>query len=679
MLVMDRDMFDTAAKLPIFARFRRKASEFRSDERGAIAIFVLMIFVMMVLVGGIAVDVMRAEMRRVTYTQTFDRAVLAAANISLPPGQTPISVGQSWYNVAGLGDEFTVDYGTPTFTGTSTASSREAKAVGTVRSYNHFMHMLGVPYFNMPVQSAAQQGVSKIEVIMALDITGSMGESSGSTTKIAALRTAARNFVDILKFNRDAGGNYTIPKDPNNLISVGMVPYASNVNVPVALRNQFTVSHLSSWDGVANQGVPNQNCLEIDPNTFGQTALSRTNPIPMAAVANVASGAPSVGTITLPAANNTNGANGGILNLGYTGPTATVYNSSSLMCTNGDDPATGADESLTNLVVLPSTDISNIKTRIAALRPKGNTSIAVGMRWASALIDDTARPIYSNLITDPAMAGRPANNTDNETRKIIVLMTDGNHVSSRHIRDNYKTGLSPIWRGADGRMAIQFNDSGVGINVGTRPGINPTGTTPSGPVNSCSGWSLADRVVNGNLVKRNFFVPHLKANAVRRTNDPNRAEGNGNTGPDISGGCDPRAWIAPTGGAPAWSGSGVVRRLDWSEVWRYASVDWVIEQLFMRSNVTGATNYTNLYNEFVANYLTSNANMDALLNTNCTAAKNAGIEVFGIVLGDNVNQVPVQNCASPGTGYFYRVTNADDLNAAFEQIAVLISELRLTQ
>jgi hypothetical protein len=53
--------------------------------------------------------------------------------------------------------------------------------------------------------------------------------------------------------------------------------------------------------------------------------------------------------------------------------------------------------------------------------------------------------------------------------------------------------------------------------------------------------------------------------------------------------------------------------------------------------------------------------------------------VFGIVLGDNVTEAPVKNCSSPGSGYYYRVTNADNLNAAFEQIAVLISELRLTQ
>ena len=122
-----------------------------------------------------------------------------------------------------------------------------------------------------------------------------------------------------------------------------------------------------------------------------------------------------------------------------------------------------------------------------------------------------------------------------------------------------------------------------------------------------------------------------------------------------------------------------MRRLDWSEVWRFASVDWVIEQLYMRSNVIGATNYATLYDLFVDSYLVNAANMDTLLAQNCTAAKNAGVEIFGIVLGDNVTEGPVRNCSSPGTGYYYRVTNADNLNAAFEQIAVLISPLRLTQ
>lgn len=657
-------MFDKAAKRKVSTYVVRKIVGFRSDESGSIAIFVMIFFVMMLYVGGIGVDVMRSEMRRVAYHQTLDRASLAASNIVLPPSQTPVSVAQDWWDKAGLGDELTVDNITPTITGESTASSRVTKMEGSVRSYNWFMTMLSVPYFDIPMSSAAQQGVSKIEVLLTLDITGSMAQSSGSTTKIEALRQAASNFVTIMKYNRDGSGNYTIPKDPNNLVSIGLVPYASNVNVPVDLRNQFTVSHLSWWNTLPLQGIPGHNCLEIDPSTFGATELSTSATIPMAAVTNISSSAPGGVSVTAPGATNTNGANGGVVTLGQSGtmiPGATVYNSSGLMCNNGDDPATPADESATNLVMLPTTNIVPLKAQIASLKPKGNTSIAVGMRWATALMDDSAQPIYTALRgSEPAMAGRPANNNDGETRKIIVLMTDGNHVSSRHIRDDYKSGLSPIYRGEDGRMAIRYTSTGTALTNGLRPGLT-AGT------NTCSGWVLA--------ANREYFVPHLKNNAVRRQVGV-QAEGAG-TGTNVTGGCDPRAWLA----APAWTGSGVVRQLDWSEVWRYASVDWMIEQLYMRSNVVGTTTYNTVYNTFVANYLTSTANMDALLNTNCDAAKAAGFEIFGIILGDagSVNPVPIQNCSSPGLGYFYNVTSADDLNTAFEQIAVRISDLRLTQ
>jgi len=687
---MDSDMLTKPDARPVFADVSRKMAKFRSDEGGAIAIFALFIFVMMVLFGGIAVDVMRFEMRRVALQETMDRATLSASNVVLPVDQTPQSVALEWFNTAGLGDYLTYDYTVEEITGEATATSRRTTMKAKVRSYNWFMHMLDIPYFEGPTMSTAQQGVSKIEVIMALDITGSMAQSSGSTTKIAALRQAASNFATILKNDKDANGAYTINKDPNNLISIGMVPYSSNVNIPVDLRNQFTVSHLSSWNYLANQGVPNINCFEISPSTFGTMALSRTDPIPMASVALVAAGAPSNLSLIAVNANNTEGRNGGRIAISKPNPEAPTpinTNSGTYMCNHGDNPNTGADESASNLVMLPSTNISALTTQIGNLNPKGNTSIALGMRWATALIDQDARPIYTTLRAGiPGMAGRPADNADDEgvthsdgtmgTRKIIVLMTDGDHVASEHILDAYKSGPSPIWRGIDGKLAIEFNDSGLAPNGGMRPGLLPNAS----PALTCSGWSLADTVVNGVTVKRNFFVPHLKASSVKRKSG-NQAEGAG-TGTEVTGGCDPRAWIARSGSpaVPRWTGSGTTVRLDWSEVWRYASVDWVIEQLYMRSNVTGATNYNTVRDLFVGDYLTSDTYMDQLLQTNCDAAKNSGgVEVFGIVLGDAVNELPVKNCASPGTGYYYKVTNANDLNAAFEEIAKIISPLRLTE
>lgn len=638
-------MLTQPANRPVSEKVIRKLSDFKSDESGAITIFVLIVFVMMLIFGGIAVDVMRAEMRRVALIQTADRASLAASNVILPVSQTPQSVATEWFQMAGLGDGLTYDYSTPVITGEATASSRTATIKAKVRSYNHFMHWLEVPYFDMPVVSTAQQGVSKIEVLLVLDVTGSMGEASGTTTKIAALRTAAKKFVTVLKFNKDAGGNYTVVKDPNNLISVGMVPYSSNVNIPVGLRNQFAYTDLANWfDQPAGTGVPNINCFEIPPSTFGSTALSTTDPIPMAAVAD------TTFSRTTPRS-STSGTAGGYIELGYAAPVGPSMGSNNVVCNQGAVTPSG------NLILLPTTTAKTVTDQIDLLQPRGFTSIAVGMRWGTALMDESARSIYSALRgSEPAMAGRPANNNDGDTRKIIVLMTDGDHWLTKHVYA-FKSGLSPIYRGADGKFAIRFTNGGEALTGGTRPGLSAAST--------CSGWVLGST--------REYFIPHLKATQVRqkRNSDP---EGAG-TGTLITGACDPLAWKS----SPSWTGSGTVRQLDWSEVWRYVRVDWMVRQLYMRSGVSGTGNYDTVYNTFVQDYLESEPNMDSLLNQNCTAAKTAGFEVFGIVLGDAVVETPVKNCASPGTGYYYKVKTGDELTSVFEQIAVLISELRLTQ
>lgn len=661
-------MLTKPAKRPVSALVVRKFSDFRTEEDGGITIFVIFMFVLMILFGGIAVDVMRYEWRRVTMQETMDRAMLAAANLVIPKEQTPQSVAQSWFDVAGLGDELTVDFSAPVLKGEATSSSRKITGTAKVRSYNHFMHMMDIPWFEGPVASGAQQGVSKIEVILVLDVTGSMSESSGTTSKIAALRTAATNFVNILKFEKDAGGNYTINKDPNNLISIGMVPYSSNVNIPTALRDQFAFSNLANWVvspvPAAGVGVPNINCFEFPISSWTETAMSRTTPYPLAAVAD------TYRPGTTPNPTVTTSSSGGRVVLNFRSPTATGTGTSGsvpnmagndVICNHGDNPSTGANETTGNMVLIPTTLPSTIKNQIALLQPRGRTSIAVGMRWGTLLMDETARPIYTALRSgEAAMAGRPVANSDGDTRKIIVLMTDGDHVASDHIRDAYKTGLSPIWRGADGNFAIRYTAGGPALTDGTRP-FMPTTTR------TCSGWPMT--------ADREYFIPHLKANSLAPRNRASDPEGQSSGGSTVSGACDPRAWQA----TPAWTGSGTVRQLDWSEVWRFVRVDWVVQQLYMRSGVTGTSSYNTVRNMFVAPYLTDDAYMDNLLSQNCTAAKTAGFEVFGIVLGDAVVEAPVRNCASPGTGYYYKVTNGDALNSAFEQIAVLISPLKLTQ
>jgi len=612
-------------------------------------LIILFTFLAMIIFGGIAVDVMRFETRRVAMQQTLDRAALAASALpdtdDLTKVLSPTDVANDWFAKTNLGEGLAmVEFSEPTVVEVNIPGKREVTMSAEVKSKNFFMGIFSPrDYLQAPTATKAAQGVSNVEVMLVLDITGSMGEAiEPGKTKLTALKEAVNLFLDLIA-----------EKDKKNGVSIGVIPYAAQVNVPLDLRKQFTVSNLSSWDGVVNAGVPNINCFEFPVSGFGSTGVSLTAPIPMAAVADSNSSTTTTGARVAPQT-----------------PTAT----SRACTTNAETTTTPWVDAEVNQILLPTKDKQKIRDKIDRLTAQGNTYIAVGMRWATALIDEAARPIYVNLLSgeiDPvtgkkAMEGRPANNGDGRTRKIIVLMTDGEHVTNNHIKDPYKSGPSPIYRGrSDGNFAIRFiNPPSPAAPI--RPGSGTTAST------SCSGWQLT------NYANREYFVPHLKRNSVNQRVGSN-PEGAG-TGTSTANACDPQAWLA----TPSWTGSGTVDRLDWSEVWRYVRVSWVAQQLYVRSGVTGFTDYNANMNNFRQVYLTSTSNMDSLLHQNCAAARNnAGIEVYGIMFDDapstrGINAI--RGCASsPYTTYYYEPKKADDLRAAFADIATDISDLRLTQ
>ena len=90
-----------------------------------------------------------------------------------------------------------------------------------------------------------------------------------------------------------------------------------------------------------------------------------------------------------------------------------------------------------------SQDVAELQLAIGQYQPTSYTSIHLGMRWATALIDPSMRPIIAATAgVDPAFAGvRPLDYTDaNDAEfnvKYIVLMTDGNNVSNRRLGDTY--------------------------------------------------------------------------------------------------------------------------------------------------------------------------------------------------------------------------------------------------
>jgi hypothetical protein len=101
-------------------------------------------------------------------------------------------------------------------------------------------------------------------------------------------------------------------------------------------------------------------------------------------------------------------------------------------------------------VRLPSYSITQLHGYINGLTGVGATSINAGMKWGMALMDPAARPMFQEFITAGDVpnyfAGRPFDFTDEDSMKIIVLMTDGSHFAEERVNAAYRTGMSNLYR-----------------------------------------------------------------------------------------------------------------------------------------------------------------------------------------------------------------------------------------
>jgi Flp pilus assembly protein TadG len=550
------------------SRFLAKIDAAR-DENGAMSILTLFLFILMLMMGGIAVDMMRFEHTRVTLQQTLDRSVLAAA--SLEQTLSPAAVVADYFAKAGLSGQLNA----AATTVTQTVNSRKVTAAGSATSHNYFMHMMGINDLTAPAAAGAEQRRQNIEIVLVLDVSGSMNTNN----KIGNLREAAKSFVDTVLAN-----------DTQNRVSIAIVPYNAQVNLGSVLRNKYNAAYV--------HGTANVNCLEVPASTYTATGISTALSIPMMAYADTDSGTSA----------------------------STTYST-----TNSSNSFQFCNPTTANIIRLPSNNITQLKNNIDLLSAGGNTSIMLGMRWGVALLDPGARTMYSQLISageiSSNFSGRPYDFADPDKMKVIVLMTDGEHVAHTIVNDAYKTGLSPIYKSTgDGYYSIRHT-TGRPTAAGTKE----------------------------------YWVPH-KCTSSACTGGSNTAE----------------AWYA----TPWNSGVGVVQQ-NWQNVWTNFRVSWVAWQFYGRALGTDSTTRTNQYNTALnamkATFAAAGT-MDTMLQQSCTAAKTQNIAIYGIAFEAPVGgQTQISNCSSsPKSNYYFNATGLN-ISSVFQTIAANISQLKLTQ
>ncbi|MEN9850817.1 MAG: hypothetical protein RL128_980 [Pseudomonadota bacterium] len=388
-------------------------------EEGNLTILALCMFVLMAMIGGIAVDLMRYEAMRTSLQNTLDRATLAAASLSQQLDAEDVVT--DYFDKAGLADYLravTVEEG---------LNYREVNADARAATNPFFLHMIGVEEMDAPGRSKAEQRMTNVEIVLVLDVSGSMADNN----RLTNLKSAANEFVDTV-----------LSSDSEDRISIAVVPFNGQVNLGAALRGRYNAQH--------QHGVTNVNCVDLPASVYTQTGITTTLGLPMTAHADTFS------------------------------QTSRVASYIDRASTDFAVPVPGnrwCPPSTSNTVMLPSQNIGALQAKINSLTAIGATSINAGMKWGMTLIDPGSQAVIGHFVdtgvVPPVFDGRPFDYTDPESMKIIVLMTDGDHFTEERVRDKYKSGVT----GTNGTHAIYKspNDGNYSIRFITgRPGVSGT-------------------------------------------------------------------------------------------------------------------------------------------------------------------------------------------------------------
>jgi len=206
----------------IFSRLRRGTNRLLRDKRGNAMFLTAAAALPVIGLVGSGVDIGRAYMAQLRLQQACDAGVLAGRRAMA--GSTYSTAAQAEadkmfdYNYADGA------YGSSDVTFTSVAqgaSSDSGTATATLPTA--LMQIFDFDEFDLAVSCAAKLEISNADVMMVLDVTGSMAQTNvGDTTnRITALKDATMDFFDTLTGAEMGDGR----------LRFGVVPYSSSANV----------------------------------------------------------------------------------------------------------------------------------------------------------------------------------------------------------------------------------------------------------------------------------------------------------------------------------------------------------------------------------------------------------------------------------------------------------------
>ena len=365
---------------------KRAGARFFRDIEGGITAFTLLVFLLMVLAVGMAVDFMRHETSRAELQNAVDRGVLAAAAMTQTMGgEETVRAYIKSTNFVPEGYELSVVPGTTD----DGFSKLTATASYDLRTY--FLKLAGINTLPVIAKGAAIEGISAIELSLVLDVSTSMSyETTGGTanSRLSVMKTSAKSFVDQVLGNSVAGAT-----------TISLVPFAGQVNPGATAFSHFrsNVVHGHSY------------CVEFGDADYTTLAAPGMHSLAQDQHFN----------FSLPW-NQKNGVTYPEIGWGW--------------C-----PAGNEEE-----IIYHSSNADTLKTAIDNLNTHEATGTQYGVKWGAMLLDPSSNALTGKLVTanevDATYAGLPVAHGTANTKKFLVIMSDGNTTGQYRLNaDKYDT------------------------------------------------------------------------------------------------------------------------------------------------------------------------------------------------------------------------------------------------
>jgi len=188
------------------------------DRNGVVAVFVAALIIPAIGFLGIATDTARGYLVKARLSRALDAAALAGGRVIFSANRDADI--QMYFDA-----NFPPGYLGATVTGpiTNVDANNEVITLTASATINTtFMHLFGFNSLNVAAETEVTRQTQMLDVVLAIDMSGSMGSSAGGGgTRIEAARNAATELVNIL-----FGADETKP-----LLNIALVPWNGKVNI----------------------------------------------------------------------------------------------------------------------------------------------------------------------------------------------------------------------------------------------------------------------------------------------------------------------------------------------------------------------------------------------------------------------------------------------------------------